>query len=71
MTGILFYTLLLSRVPLQPGAALGAVQAESIRAVSDTFGGSQSIIQPVEEGTSFTIGRCIYSFDGLELFLYN
>lgn len=71
MTGILFYTLLLNRVPLQPGAALGAGQAESIGAISDTLKGSQSISQLVEEATSFSIEmRCIYSLDGLELFLY-
>lgn len=71
MTGIPFHTSLLSRVPLQPGAALGAVQAESIRAISDTLKGSQSIPQLVEEGTSFSIERrCAYSLDGLELFLY-
>lgn len=71
MTGIPFYTSLLSRVPLQPGAALSAVRAESIGAISDTLKGSQSIPQLVEEGASFSIERrCTYSLDGLELFLY-
>lgn len=71
MTGIPFYTLLLCWVPLQPGAALSAVQAESIGAISDTLKGSQSIPQLVEEDTSFSIKRrCAYSLDGLELFLY-